>query len=45
MDQEAKSRIMKAEAKKPGADGKVAAGSFGARAQAAADKNANEKKT
>ena len=41
MTQEDKARIMAAEAKKN--DGNVEKGSFGARAQAAADKNAQQK--
>ncbi len=41
MDQAAKSRIMSAEATKPGAGGEVQKDSFGATAQAAADKNAS----
>ena len=40
MDQEAKARIMSSEAKK--SDGQVSKGSFAARAQSAADKNANQ---
>lgn len=41
MDQAAKSRIMSANAKKPEAGGQIKSGSFPARAQSAADKNAN----
>ena len=41
MTQEAKGRIMSNEAKQN--DGKVEKGSFGARAQSAADKNAQQK--
>ena len=42
MDQAAKSRIMSSQAQKPGAGGQIEKGSFGARAQSAADKNANK---
>jgi hypothetical protein len=42
MDQDAKARIMRANAKKPENEGETKAGSFPARAQAAADKNANK---
>ncbi len=42
MDQAAKSRIMRSEAKKDGAGGQVQKGSFGARAQSGADKNAKK---
>ena len=41
MSQPAKSRIMSAEAQKPGAGGQISSGSWGARAQSSADKNSN----
>lgn len=40
MDAAAKSRIMSSYAKKPGSGGQIKSGTFPARAQAAADRNA-----
>jgi hypothetical protein len=42
MDQDAKARIMSANAKKPENEGQTKPGTFPARAQSAADKNANK---